>query len=83
MKPNLFRDQFIECKKNGLTKAGSLKKFKDHLELLPAPWHPAAPKFLKVLEKNPDAGLTPLLCLKFGGECNGGNEKCRELRGFK
>jgi len=83
MKPKLFRDQFIECEKAGMTKVGTLKKFKDHPELLPAPWHSAAPKILKVLEENSEAGLTPLLCLKFGGECNGGNEKCRDLRGIK
>jgi hypothetical protein len=82
MKPKLFRDQFIECKKAGMTKVGTLKKFKDHPELLPAPWHPVAPKILEELKKDPDAGLTPMLCLKFGGECGGANEECRKLRGL-
>ena len=82
MKPKLFRDQYIECKEAGLNKVGELKKFKDHPEMLPAFWHPSAPKFAKVLEEDPEAGLTPMLCLKFGGECSGANEECRKLRGL-
>lgn len=77
-----FRDQFILCDDEGMHKPGPLRKFKDHPELLPAYWHPAAPKVAKLLDKDPEAGLTPLLCLRFGGECSSANPDCMRLRGW-
>ena len=63
-------------------KPGEVQKFKDYPELLPAPWHKAAKIFAKELEKNPDFGLTPLMCLMFGGECSSVNPECMRLRGW-
>lgn len=79
-----FHKQFCECEEEEMHKTGPVKKFKDHPELLP---HPiihlkAAKRVQKLLEKNPDVGLTTLLCLRFGGECSGANEECRKMRGL-
>ncbi len=81
--PKGFREQYIECENEGFHKYGELQKFKDHPEMLPAFWHPAAPKVAKWLEEDPEAGLTPILCLRFGGECHSGHPDCQKLRGFK
>jgi len=63
-------------------KPGELQKFKDHPEMLPAPWHRAAKIVAEKMKGDPDFGLAPLLCLRFGGECNSGNPGCRKLRGY-
>jgi hypothetical protein len=80
--PTNFREQFIKCADEKMHVPGPLQKFKDYPQLLPAFWHPAAPKFAKLLKKDPEAGLTPLLCLKFGGECSSANPDCMRLRGW-
>jgi hypothetical protein len=80
--PKGFRDQYIECKKQGMVTEGSVQKFKDHPDLLPAFWHPAAPKIAKKLKEDPEFGLASMMCLRFGGECNSGHPQCRKMRGF-
>jgi hypothetical protein len=75
-----FREQFVECSDAGMHKPGELQKFKDHPEMLPAFWHPASKKIAEELKKNPDFGLTPIMCLRFGGECSSGNVECQKLR---
>lgn len=75
-----FREQFVECSDKGFHKPGELLKFKDHPELLPAPWHKAAKTIAKLLKENPEEGLTPLMCLRFGGKCSSSNPECRKLR---
>lgn len=77
-----FRDQFVECSEAGMTKPGELIKFKDHPELLPAPWHKAAEKVAQLLKENPDEGITPMMCLRFGGQCKSSHPDCRKLRGY-
>jgi hypothetical protein len=75
-----FSTQFVECHEAGYQKAGEVKKFKDHPELLPPPWHKAAKTIAEEIKKNPDFGLTPIMCLRFGGECNPRNEQCINMR---
>lgn len=77
-----FRTQFVDCRKQGLVKPGETKSFKDHPELLPASLSKAAKNIANVLKKNPDAGLIPMKCLRFGGDCSSKNKKCRKMRGF-
>jgi len=64
-------------------KAGDLQKFKDHLDMLPAPWHKAAKIVAEKLREDPAFGLIPLVCLRFGGECRSSHPECRKLRGYK
>jgi len=78
-----FREQFIECGNAELRQPGELQKFKDHPEMLPAPWHRAAKVVAEQLKEDPDFGLTPLICLRFGGECRSDNPGCRKMRGYK
>jgi hypothetical protein len=78
-----FRDQYLVCVKEGKIKVGKLQKFKDHLDMLPAFWHKAAPMIAAELKKNPNFGLKPLECLRFGGHCFSGNNACRKMRGLK
>lgn len=78
-----FVEQFRECSDLGFHKAGELQKFKDHPELLPAPWHHAAKKIAELLKENPDEGRIPVMCLRFGGECRSSNVECRKLRGYE
>lgn len=84
MKTNIkikpFRDQFLECKKGNFHGQGALLKFKDHPELLPLPTSKISVKLTKEIKDNPDCGITPILCLRFGGNCHSGNAKCRKLR---
>lgn len=79
----LFVEQFRECSDLGFHKPGELKMFREHPELLPAPWHHAAKRVAKLLKENPDEGLIPIMCLRFGGECSGKNVECRKLRGYE
>lgn len=83
MIPKGFREQYIECENAGFHAIGEVKKLKDHPEILPAPWHRAAKIVAKNLEEDPEFCLSPILCLRFGGECNGGHSECQKLRGFK
>lgn len=83
MKPQIktFRSQYTECKNAGLIKAGTVMKFKDHPELLPMPWHPdAVENVQRLLKENPDEGLTPVMCGRFGGQCKSNHPLCRKLR---
>lgn len=66
-----------------MVKVGKLQKFKDHPDMLPAFWHPAAPKIAAKLKKNPNLGLRPMICLVFGGHCFSGNNPCRKMRGLE
>ena len=78
-----FRNQFCECKLDGMNKPGPIQKFKDHPEMLPHPMCVKASKAVaQKLKEDPEFGLTPLLCLRFGGECSSGNPGCMNLRGF-
>ena len=77
-----FFTQYRECKESKLVKVGPLHSFKDYPGMLPAPWHPAAPKIAELLNKNPDAGLGVMMCLRFGGECSSGHPQCRKMRGL-
>lgn len=72
----------MECEDDGFHKEGEIQKFKDHPELLPAFWHPAAPKIAKLLMEDPEAGLKPVMCLRFGGECTSSHPDCMRLRGW-
>jgi hypothetical protein len=78
-----FRDQFIACREDGSCVIGRVEKYKDHPDQLPAPWHPAAPKFKKALEQNPDLEYQVLECRKFGGDCRSGHPDCQKLRGYE
>lgn len=76
-----FQKQFSDCKEAGLTKTGEVMKFRDHPELLPAPWHrKAVENVQKLLKEDTDAGLTPIECGRFGGQCNSKHSECRKLR---
>jgi hypothetical protein len=77
-----FIEQYSECKHAKKVKVGPLHRFKDYPGSLPAPWHPTSPKIAKLLDKNPDAGLNVVLCLRFGGECSSGHPQCRKMRGL-
>lgn len=78
-----FREQFIKCHDEGMYKPGPLQSFKDNPHLLPHPVCFRAVKAVQTeLKKNPDAGLTPLMCLRFGGECSSVNPDCMLLRGY-
>ena len=72
--------QYRECHLAKMTGIGELLKFKDHPELLPAPWHPAAFILADKLKKNPDLGIRTVSCKRFGGQCNSRHEQCRALR---
>ena len=75
-----FHDQYVECEEQGMHILGKIEKFKDHPELLPLPWHSAAPKLSKKLEEDPEFGLTPVTCLRFGGKCSSGHLDCQKMR---
>lgn len=78
-----FRQQFIDCRKDGMHGEGPFMKWKDHPELLPLPWSKAAKMIAEEIKKNPDAGMPTISCKRFGGICTSGNPKCRALRGLK
>ena len=78
-----FREQYIECEENGFHAYGEVEKFKDHPEMLPSPFHPAAPKIAQKLKEDPEFGLTPIMCLRFGGQCHSGHLDCRQMRNLK
>jgi hypothetical protein len=69
-----FRNQFSECKKNGLVGEGEFKSFKENPSLLP--FCPC--KREKVLN-NMD-GIQLPSCLMFRGLCSSGNPDCIKMR---
>lgn len=73
MKP--FREQFIECKKNGFCKPGKFISFIHHPELMPL----CPTKRKKMIEAN-CKGFKEISCGRFGGSCSSGNKGCRRLR---
>jgi hypothetical protein len=75
-----FSTQYILCDEQGMHKAGELKKFKDYPYLLPSPWHKIGRVVMERLKTNPDEGLTPILCLRFGGECSSRHPDCKAMR---
>jgi len=77
-----FREQFSECRDNGTSVEGDLMKFREHPEILPHPLlsPKAAKAIVKLVEKDPDAGVHMLVCRKFGGRCSSGNPACRLMR---
>lgn len=75
-----FRTQYIECRRDKQCVEGPLLKFKDNPHLLPHPVSKAARSVAAALKKNPDEGMKLMLCLRFGGNCNSGQPKCKELR---
>lgn len=77
-----FQQQFGECSDEGFHKPGDLKTFRDHPELLPPPWHKVYKNIVEAMDKNPDEGMVPILCLRFGGECHSHHPDCKKLRGI-
>ena len=78
--PILFRDQLLQCMRTGMVGEGPLKTFEEHPELLPL--FPSK-KFAKAIMSGELKGFALNLCMKFGGECYGGNVECRKMRGIE
>jgi hypothetical protein len=66
-----FREQFVECRKNGFHGEGTPLNRTEDMPLL------------KKLSKEETAKLKQVCtvaCLRFGGICHSGNEACVEMR---
>lgn len=75
-----FQKQFSECCRDELCIPGDVLKFKDNPNLLPPLWHVSANKIFKKFKTNPDLGLTPMRCVRFGGQCHSKKEECIKFR---
>ena len=76
-----FRTQYLKCHTDGMHGKGPILKWKDHPELWP--FCPAkARKVIEVLKKDPEAGISSVSCLRFGGDCTSAKPECRALRGL-
>lgn len=75
-----FSQQYGECDRDNMTEIGPVQKFKDFPEMLPAPWHKAAPKLAQALKENPDFGFKVILCKRFGGQCHSNHARCQAMR---
>ena len=69
-----FRDQFIECRKDGFHGQGRFLYSPNDMPLLKK----LNPQDIRKLEKK-----RLVACLRFDGICESGNEKCRKMRGEK
>jgi hypothetical protein len=72
-----FRDQFIQCRKDGLNHNTEFVSFNDHPEMLPA--FPT-PTMKEQINNGSMNGLDLLLCGRFEGRCSSANRNCRLLR---
>jgi len=72
-----FREQFIECSNNGLTEQTEFHSFEDNIDFLPL--FPNK-KMKEAITSGEWKGIDLIICGKFGGFCNSGNEQCRKLR---
>lgn len=71
-----FRNQFVECRRNGLNCKTEFQSFKDHPEMMPL----FNRKMIGAIKEKKIDGLSVNLCGKFGGYCNSGNEHCKRMR---
>jgi hypothetical protein len=78
--PIPFRDQFLHCKEFCMVGVGAFRSFEDYPELLPL--FPNK-KMFEAIKSGEFKGFFPNICLKFGGDCNGGNVECRKMRGLE
>lgn len=79
--PKSFHRQYRECSAEGMLGEGEVLKFKNNPDLLPMPWHQEACMSVKqLLDRDPEAGLKTVKCLRFGGICNSGHKKCQKFR---